>query len=143
MKFGLILSSLILFSVLSRGEEEVGASKERVGPGKAVEAANEKEGFKLSEKAQKGMSLTFAKVTSNNLTVPAQALVSFQDFSAIYRLRDGWFRLVEVEPNFHGQSATFATKELKSGDQVVIRGGGSLRVIELDIFGPEADACAD
>lgn len=142
MKFVLILSALIHISSPSYGEES-GAAKDRVGPGKAVEAANEQEGFRLSDRAQKGMSLSFAKVASNTLTVPAQALVSFQDFSAIYRFRNGWFRLVEIEPSIHGQLATFSTKELSPGDQVVVQGGSLLRVVELDIFGPEADACAD
>lgn len=143
MKFHVLLSILILTGSFAYGDEAGGGNKDRVGPGKAVEAANATEGFKLSERAFKGMSLTLEKVRSQTLTVPSHALVSFQDFAAIYRLRDGWLRLVEIEPRIQGGLATFSTKELKPGDEIVVQGGNLLRVIDLDIFGPEADACVD
>ena len=142
MKCKLVILMILLFGQVSYGEEE-SKSKDRVVPGKAVVAANEKEGFKLSEKAQRSLNLTFRKVNSSSLSVPTNALISFQDFLAIYRLRDGWFRLVEVEPTIRGETATFSSKDLKSGDQMVVGNGGLLRVVELDVFGPEADACAD
>lgn len=142
MKSYLLISAICLFIPLAHGEEE-GKSKDRIGPGKAVVASNEKEGFQLSEKAQKSLSLTFLKVNSTNIAVPTSALISFQDFLAIYRFRNGWFRLVEIEPKIHGEVATFSSKDLKSTDQIVVGNGGLLRVVELDVFGPEADACAD
>ena len=139
MRCKLVIAAMLLFGTIAYGEEE-SKSKDRIGQGKAVIAANEKEGFKLSEKAQKNLSLSFSKVNSPSLSVPTSALISFQDFLAIYRLRDGWFRLVEIEPSIHGEMATFSSKDLKSGDQVVVSNGGLLRVVELDVFGPEADA---
>ena len=142
MKLFFCMAAILLSSTFVHGEEE-GKTKDRVGPGKAVIAANEKEGFKLSEKAQQSLNLSFSKVTSLKVTVPLDALISFQDFLAVYRLRNGWFRLVEVEPHIQGQQATFTSKDLNPGDQMVITNGGLLRVVELDIFGPEADACAD
>lgn len=139
---GLLLT--ILFSFHSFAEsDEGGAAKDRVGPGKAVVAASQDQGIKLSDKALKTLDLAFVPVQNSHLGVPRSALVYFQDFSAIYRLRDGWFRMVEVEPSYTGDQATFSSKDLKPGDQVVIRNGSLLRVVELDVFGPEADACAD
>ena len=137
-----LLSGLLLFNFLSFAEEN-GASKDRIGPGKAVVAANEKEGFKLSEKAQKSLKLAFAQVNHQTITVPSSSLVKFQDFLGVYRLRDGWFRLVEVEPTIRGDQAIFSSKDLIPGDQMIVQNSGLLRVVELDIFGPEADACAD
>ena len=142
MRTYILVTLVSLFMPLAHGEEE-SKSKDRVGPGKAVIAANEKEGFQLSEKAQKSLNLTFAEVNSSSISVPTNALVSFQDFLAIYRLRNGWFRLVEIEPSIHGEVATFTSKDLKPSDQMVVGNGGLLRVVELDVFGPEADACAD
>lgn len=142
MKLFFCVVIVLLSSTFAHSEEE-GKTKDRVGPGKAVIAANEKEGFKLSEKAQQSLNLSFSKITSSKISVPSDALISFQDFLAVYRLRNGWFRLIEVEPRTQGQQATFTSKELNPGDQVVIANGGLLRVVELDIFGPEADACAD
>lgn len=143
MNWCFLALALSLSASLAFAAEEGGAAKDRVGPGKAVEAANEKDGFKLSEKALRGMGLTLAKVSSAQQTVPMQSLIRFQDFSAIYRVRDGWFRLVEVEPSISGGRASFSSKEFHLGDQLVLQGGSLLRVVELDIFGPEADACAD
>ena len=138
-----LLVTLVLFGVRFAHAEEEGKAKDRIGPGKAVVAADEKQGIKLSQKAQKSLNLTLANVNSSNVSVPAASLVSFQDFLAIYRVRDGWFRMVEIEPNIQGKVASFSSKDLRPGDQIVIGNGGLLRVVELDVFGPEADACAD
>lgn len=125
------------------GEEETKASKDRIGPGKAVTAANENDGFKLSEKAKWNLNLSVENVEGKTVTIPKKSLVRFLDFLAAYRLRDGWYRSIEVEPTINGEYATFSSKEFKPGDQVVVKNTGLLRVVELDVFGPEADACAD
>ncbi|MBX3022770.1 MAG: efflux RND transporter periplasmic adaptor subunit [Bdellovibrionales bacterium] len=138
----LLLTVLVSFQLIAE-DEEGGGAKDRVGPGKAVIAADKDKGIKLSEKALKTLDLAFVQVQNPHLSVPRSAMVYFQDFSAIYRLRDGWFRMVEVEPSINGEQATFSSKDLKQGDQVVVRNGSLLRVVELDVFGPEADACAD
>lgn len=138
-----LLFALAAFCISPAKAEEGGASKDRIGPGKAVVAADEKQGFKLSEKAQKSLNLTFVETRSTRISVPMKALIQFQDFLAIYRLRDGWFRMVEVEPSIQGEVATFNSKEIQPGDQLIIGNGGLLRVVELDVFGPEADACVD
>lgn len=138
-----ILISLMFLTSLASASGEAEGGKERIGPGKAVIAADEKSGFKLSDKAIKNLMLQFMPVTSSNLTVSSTALVRFQDFIAIYRYRDGWFRMVEIEPKFQNGLATFSSKELQPGDQVIIQNGSLLRVVELDVFGPEADACVD
>lgn len=122
---------------------EEGGHKDRVGPGKAVLEASEQQGIKLSDKALNSLKLKLQPVAGSELSIPKNALIRFQDFLAVYRLRDGWFRLVEIEPKLYGNQATITSKELKTGDQIVVHNGGLLRVVELDIFGPEADACAD
>lgn len=141
MRF-VFLILVVAFSTKAFAEEESG-QKDRIGPGKAVTAANVEQGMKLSEKALKGLRLDFLPMTTSEITLSKNALISFQDFLAVYRLRDGWIRLVEVEPRIRGNYATISSKDLQPGDQIVVRNGGLLRVVELDIFGPEADACAD
>lgn len=133
-----------VFSVSGFAEEDGEApQKDRVGPGKAVVAASPEEGIKLSEKAMKTLDLKFLAVNGGQLLVPQPAFIKFQDFIAIYREREGWFRMVEVEPVFKNGHALISSKDIKPGDRLVIENGGLLRVVELDIFGPEADACAD
>lgn len=135
---------IFMFSFNAFSEEAEEGKKGRVGPGKAVTEASEKEGLKISEKAQKNLDLEFMTVSSGStLSVPTTALVHFQDFSAIYRERGGWFKMVEIEPSVRGSVAQFTSKDISPGDRVVVRNSGFIRVIELDVFGPEADACAD
>ncbi len=140
----LILIALLLFAHKGFAEEAEEGKKGRVGPGKAVVEASEKEGLRLSEKALKNLELKFQSVEGKStLVVPAASLVHFQDFSAVYRERAGWFKMVEVEPVIRGSSASFTSKDILPGDHIVIKNSGLIRVIDLDVFGPEADACAD
>lgn len=138
--------TLIIFALFlacsAHGQEEK-MSKDRIGPGKAVTSASEKDGFKLSEKANQNLNVYTKSVGGQTVTVPKKSLVSFLDFLSVYRLRDGWYRSIEVEPTFNGDYATFSSTEFRAGDQVVVKNGNLLRVVELDVFGPEADACAD
>lgn len=135
---------IFVFSFNAFSEEAEEGKKGRVGPGKAVVEASEKDGLKISEKALKNLDLEFMAVSNRStFTVPIAALVHFQDFSAIYRERGGWFKMVEIDPVIRGSVAQFASKDISPGDRIVVRNSGFIRVIELDVFGPEADACAD
>lgn len=143
MKYLFVLF-IVVFSFKAFSEEAEEGKKGRVGPGKAVTEASEKDGLKISEKAQKNLELEFmAASNSSTFSVPTAALVHFQDFSAIYRERGGWFKMVEIEPIIRGSVAQFTSKDISPGDRIVVRNSGFIRVIELDVFGPEADACAD
>lgn len=141
MKYTLL--TICLFISLKGFTEEEG-KKERIGPGKAVIEASEKEGLKLSQKAVKNLELEFMTAANNpTLRIPLSSLVRFQDFSAIYREREGWFKMVEIEPTIVGASVQFTSRDILPGDRIVTRNAGFIRVIDLDVFGPEADACAD
>lgn len=102
------------------GEEE--ESTGGVGPGNAVTAADEHDGIKLSDKAQKAIGLKTETFISGD--VMKSALVFHQDKVSVYRFKDGWFKLISVT-------------ELKSGDQIVVSGAALLRVAELDAFSTE------
>lgn len=143
MKY-LFIILVLVFTFRAFAEEAEEGKKGRVGPGKAVVEATEKDGLKLSDKALKNLDLEFITASSaSTLAVPATALVHFQDFTAIYRERAGWFKMVEIEPILRGPTAHFTSKDISPGDRIVTRNSGFIRVIDLDVFGPEADACAD
>ena len=143
MKY-LVLIACLVFTVKGFTEEAEEGKKGRVGPGKAVVEASEKEGLKLSEKALKNLELEFLKISDKStIVVPVSSLVRFQDFAAVYRERAGWYKMVEIEPVIHGASAHFVSKDILPGDRIVTKNPGLIRVIDLDVFGPEADACAD
>lgn len=139
-------STILLFTLfLSLAHAEEGeAPKNRFGPGKAVIEAKEASGIKLSEKATRNLEFQLAKVTqTGSVAVPPAAIIKFQDFFAIYRKREGWFKMLEVEPRSSNGMVTISSKELKAGDEVVITNADLLRVVDLDVWGPEADACVD
>lgn len=104
----------------SEGEEE---STGGVGPGNAVTAADEHDGIKLSDKAQKAIGLTTEVFDGGDVT--KSALVFHQDHISIYRFKSGWFKLIPLE-------------ELKIGDYIVVSGTSLLRVAELDAFSTES-----
>ena len=139
----LSFTSLLLFSFSAQGDESE-APKSRVGPGKAVLEAKEADGIRLSEKAIRNLNLSFIPVEANSPSrLPVSALVKFQDFTAVYRKRDGWFKMVEVEPRVLNEAVLISSKDLKPGDELVVENASLLRVVDLDVWGPEADACAD
>lgn len=103
------------------GEEE--ESTGGVGPGNAVTAADEHDGIKLSDKAQKAIGLTTEVFSGGDVT--KSALVFHQDHVSIYRFKNGWFKLIPVS-------------KLKIGDRIVVSGTSLLRVAELDAFSTES-----
>ena len=144
MKKKLLSALLIASFATSASAEEGEAPKSRIGPGKAVLEAVEANGIRLSEKAIQNLNLRFAPVGRDGvIQMPRSSLVKFQDFLAVYRKRDGWFKMVEVEPQVQGGMALVESKDLKTGDEVVVENAPLLRVVDLDVWGPEADACAD
>jgi len=143
----IILKSILILSVLQPSfafAEEGEAPKTRVGPGKAVLEATMENGIRLSEKAANNLELRLSPIQRNGtITIPTAALVKFQDFYAVYRKRDGWFKMIEVEPLVTNGTSTVSSKDLKMGDEIVIENAELLRVVDLDVWGPEADACVD
>lgn len=133
----LVPLSLLTSTPLMADEDEAPSS---VGPGKAITAISEKEGFQLSEKAQRRLNLRFLTLAqSEPYRLPAQALVYSQFEVGVYRLRQGWFKFVEVEkissPQPSSASLSIRSSELQAGDQIVIQGTGLVRVADLEAFG--------
>lgn len=113
-------------------EESVGG----VGKGKAVTAADEHDGIQLSSKAIDAMGIKTAAY--KNGPIPAPALVRYQENIGVYRLRDGWLKLIPVKvKSMQGDSATILTADLEPSDQIVIVGTGLVRAAELDAFSGE------
>ena len=123
------------------GEEEKGGEESQspgVGPGKAILEANHEKGFRLSEGAFKTIGVKTAAIQAGtgSATVPRAALVFFQGEVGVYRVTDGWYKLIEVQiASRNKETAVVRSNELKSGDQVAITGVGLLRVADLDASG--------
>ena len=135
------LSSFLWYGPSLRSEEEGEAGGARVGTGKAVTAANERDGMRLSEEAIRKLGLSFSEVKTRIIhPVPLQGLVYFKDEVGVYRVRGGWFKLIEVKVLAKSaQAASIQSSELMPGDRIVVRGAAFLRAAELDIFGTEKE----
>lgn len=103
-------------------EHEEEESTGGVGPHNAVTAADAHDGITLSPAAIE--CIGFATAVYDGQLIPKAALIFYQDKVGIYRLRDGWFKLVPAD-------------DLRLGDQIVVQGTGLLRVAELDAFSGE------
>lgn len=103
-----------------------GGGDPSVGKGKGVESYDEHEGFKLSKEAIKRLDIL-------TKTIPLESckeaeVVAWLDQKEIFILRGQNFK-----------SAKADCSEIKTGDQVVIKGASFLRVIEMNLTPGEED----
>ena len=115
-----------------------------VGPKKAVQSIKEDKSFKLSSQSMSFLklrtSLLSKKLASDGFEVPSEALVRFGNKLGVYRLRNGWFKLVPVTAHIESNRASGGsikireTDDLASSDEVVVFGVSYLRAAEMDAF---------
>lgn len=144
-KFIFMVFALVVYSPVLSADENGEGSKLNVGPSKAVLEADKEKGLRLSKQALENLRLKFQPVASGNvIEISQSAIVHFQDFTGVYRFRQNWFKLVEVDLlSTQNGKVTFQSKEFVSGDQVVVQGSSFLRATDMDIWGPQADSCVD
>ncbi len=116
------------------GEEEARPS---VGPEKGILEANEHDGFKLSPEAIKNFELKVEMLNgSGPWPLPTTALLLSGEERNIYRLREGFYKRIDFTSGpGSAEKMIVQSKDLKPGDEVVIRGLGFLRIAELAAFG--------
>lgn len=137
---------VLLVVVHAFGASALWADSDEAKPStsKAIEAIDQAQGFKLRETAAQTLGIKFSDVDVHELTAEPDGVVRFQDFVAVYRRRGGWIKMVEVEgKRLSDGRLLFASKEFRVGDQIAVQGAPALRVIDMDLWGPKADACGD
>ncbi len=134
----LALAVLLASGAVASDEHEEGGGA-RTGPTMAVLEASAKNGLRLSDKALKRLGVKSRKLSgSGSFRVPLSALVYSAEEVGVYRLRDGWYKHIDVEVSGKDRdSAVVRAPGLKVGDEVVIVGAPLLRVAELDVLGGE------
>ena len=119
-------------------EEEGDASiSSDVGPERAVTAADPKRGIQLAEKAIQALQLKTRLISGDTFDLPREAIVASREETGVYRLRDGWFRLIHGDISGTGITVRFQPEhaaDLRAGDAVVIEGAGLLRVADVAAF---------
>lgn len=115
------------------GEEE----NAQVGPDKGITEYDEEKGFKLSSEALKNFDIKTMQVVSSELfTVDSNVVVHVGQEKNLFRLRDGFFKRIDYSQiSKNGSKITMRSKDLKSGDQIVIQGLGFLRISEIAATG--------
>jgi len=118
-------------------EEEAEVSL-NVGPDKAVIAADPKKGLQLSPEAIRRIKLEKTQLTSAApFRLPQEAILRSGVESAVYRLREGWYKSVHGSVRYESGKALFTpeqSNELRSGDEIALRPVAILRLAELDAF---------
>lgn len=107
---------------VSHAQEQEASSN--VGPGKAVTAADPERGFKLSEAAVRRLGIKTQALRAGAMAIPQDSIVHSREETGVYRVRDGWFRLVDPRK----------PEALQPGDEIVVVGMGLVRVAELAAF---------
>lgn len=149
--FSTVLISYGSFSLSpdsARAVEDKGVDSQNSA--KAVLEISKEKGFRLSESALKTIHVATRAIDSGPVhSVEKRAIVYSRDHVGVYRLREGWFKLIEVEILSHeaGTSSSSAvsnsilkvrSKELEAGDQIAFQGVPLLRVAEMDAFSGSA-----
>ena len=113
-------------------EHEGHGGGKAIGKGKAIEEVDEKKGFRLSKEAIKTLKLKLDTVDGSTFKINKKTLVASKNIKGVYRFRAGFFKLLPAK----------ITKELSDGymvevrgvdfgDQIVVNGGGLLRVTDV------------
>lgn len=134
--------SLTIFFLIVVSGGSVHAQEEpsgiRAGPKMAVVEANRKDGFRLAENAKKVIGVGLKPLGPSPYKIPLSAIVYYGDRIGVYRLRDGWFKLVEIQKIAELNSeTTISSSDLKTSDQIAVEGVALLRVSDMDAFGGE------
>lgn len=126
-------------------EKESGAHQSeennQVGPGKGIISASPSEGIRISPEAEKNFNILRIPVAAKTqLVIPRSAIVTSGVEVNLYRYRNGNYKRIDF--NLIDKKATeviIQSKDLKSGDEIVIRGMGFLRIAEISAFGGAPD----
>jgi hypothetical protein len=127
------------FTAYSISSAEEGAKSPAVGPGKAVLAASEEEGIRLSEKAKATIGLISIQLPAN-FQIPASALIHERGEFGVYVKRGDWFKYVEVEvENSSAPGVKIESPKIHVGDEIIVSGVSLLRLAELNLAGGGGD----
>lgn len=120
------------------GDEEEGAKN--IGPEKGITSFDEETGFTLSKEALKTFLIeTEILKGSGPWSIPTSALLLTGEEKSIYRVRKDAFKRIDIEVVSKDTNQTVVeSDELGSGDQVVTKGVGNVRVAEVDATSGES-----
>lgn len=131
----------------NHGEGHEGSSEnheehEESGAKSKYVQADEKRGVRLDPVILKQFAIETARLkplSKRNFQVPISSLVSFEQSTGVYILRNGWYNLLPVRILKKSNRRAIIQGRILPGDRVVIRGAGMLRLIHLEAFGASGE----
>ncbi|MBL7672244.1 MAG: hypothetical protein JNM39_17325 [Bdellovibrionaceae bacterium] len=121
----------------SHGEE---AEAKNVGPEKGITSFDEDAGFKMSAEALKTFSVEKTVLNGTGpWTVPSSSLLITNEDKSVYRVRNETFKRIDVTVLSKNKTqAVIQSDELTTGDSLVTKGVGDIRVAEVDVTSGES-----
>lgn len=112
-----------------------GGEEEGSKIGKGITAYDKHDGFKLSVEARARMKFVFKKSEKpGSISIPKEALVLALSEVHIYTYANDFFKAIDVKIVSKTKDAyVVSSPELKSGQEVVVKGVNYLRVIDMDL----------
>ncbi len=112
-------------------------SNPKVGADKGILEASKEKGFKISPEAYKNFEIKTIKLENTGPWIlPLKARMLSQEEVNLYRLREGFIKRIDFSlVSKAGSNMNILSKELKSGDEVIIHGIGFVRIAELAAYG--------
>ena len=117
-------------------EHEEHEENSQVGKDKGIIEATEIDGIKLSIEAEKSFEIVRSKVAQTTIEIPDKAIVKFLAEVNVFRFRNGFYKRIDFEyVKRLKDKVQIKSKDLKIGDEVVVRGLEFLRLAEISAFG--------
>lgn len=137
-----LLFCVFVIATPALAEEEETAS--RFGPGKAIEAFSEEDGFKMSQKAIATLGVRFASIRGKGpWRVSKSSLIHIKQSTAVYRKYDGWISMVLVKVVSQTRdTALITSQDLEAEDEIAAQGVQFLRMTDADLNAGTVDNCA-
>jgi hypothetical protein len=130
-----IASIIALSAVLGSFTHSVAAAE--AGAEKAVVEVSGEKGLRLSAKAEKTLGIETKVVFGPGVTVPHEALIRSLEKVSVYRLRKGFYKLIDAKVVSKTDASSAVTAGgLVKGDRVVVLGAPLLRVAEMEAVNP-------
>ncbi len=138
-KYVILCASLLPIAAFA--DEETAS---RLGPGKAIEAFSEEDGFKMSPKAIATLGVRFESVRgSGPWRVPKSSLIHLKQSTGVYRKFDGWISMVLVKVISQTKDTALITSpDLEPEDEIAFQGAQFLRMTDADLNAGTVDTCA-
>ena len=98
-------------------------------------------GFVIKEKVEENFSIKRLNLSGQRpYRIPQKSIVSSGSEKQVYRIRDRYWKAIEVELlQRDSEYITVTSEELAPGDSIAISGVGFLKMIEQSLFGPESE----